>query len=345
MSLKNLNVLNKTHKFLLNKLKDKRVFNIYKKFESFLSTQNINEDFIVSVSGGSDSLALTFLSKIYSIKNSLNPKYFIIDHRLRKDSSLEANKVKKQLNRFSITSNILNWNGKKPKKNIQSIARNKRYKLLLDKAKKYKIKYILVGHHLDDLYENFFIRITRGSGLKGLISLDKISKTDNFYLIRPLLDINKKDLIYISNYIFGSYIKDPSNKDDKFKRVRIRNFLKQLQNEGLDENKFHLTIKNLKSSNETINYYIKKNLEENVTFFKKKQSVVLKKNFFHNSTEVIFRSLIQIISLVGKRHYPARGKKIDTILKLIYSGSQFKVTLGKCVIKKINKTVIVSKEQ
>ena len=59
----------------------------------------------------------------------------------------------------------------KPKKNIQSIARDKRYELLINKAKKFKIKNILIGHHLDDLFENFFIRILRGSGLKGLISL------------------------------------------------------------------------------------------------------------------------------------------------------------------------------
>ena len=61
MSLKNLNVSNKTHKFLLNKLKDKKTFQLYKKFEENL---NLNQDFIVAVSGGPDSLALSFLSKI-----------------------------------------------------------------------------------------------------------------------------------------------------------------------------------------------------------------------------------------------------------------------------------------
>ena len=76
-------------------------------------------------------------------------------------------------------------------------------------AKKYGIQNILLGHHLDDLFENFFIRILRGSGLKGLISLDKETHKNQVNLIRPLIKIDKKDLIYISNYIFGSYIKDP----------------------------------------------------------------------------------------------------------------------------------------
>ena len=98
MSLKNLNVSKKTHKFLLDKLKDNRTLQIYKKFESSLP---IKKNFIVAVSGGPDSLALSFLAKIYSIKKSIDIKYFIVDHKLRKNSTLEAKYVKKKLTNFS----------------------------------------------------------------------------------------------------------------------------------------------------------------------------------------------------------------------------------------------------
>ena len=341
MSPKNLNVSSKTHKFLLNKLKDKRTSQIYKKFEDNLPA---NENFIVAVSGGPDSLALSYLAKIYSIKKSLNIKYFMIDHKLRKDSTTEANFVKKKLKKYSINLNILTWHGKKPNKNLQSIARDKRYKLLVKKTKEFKIKNILLGHHLDDLFENFFIRILRGSGLKGLISLDQKTQNEKVNLIRPLLNFDKKDLIYVCNYIFGSFIKDPSNEDDKFKRVKIRKFLKQLETEGLNRNKFLLTIKNLKFANETIKFYTKKNLDENTYFLEKNKSFILKKNFFYNSSEVVFRSFTEIIKLIGKKYHPTRGKKIDTIIKLVNDKSSFKVTLGGCVIKKINHSIIVSKE-
>ena len=341
MSLKNSNASNKIHRLLLNKLKDKRALQIYQKFENYL---NINKNFIVAVSGGPDSLALSFLAKIYSIKKKLNVEYFIIDHKLRKNSTTEARQVKKKLKKFSINLNILTWHGKKPKKNIQSIAREKRYRLLTDQAKKLNINNILLGHHLDDLFENFFIRILRGSGLNGLVSLDKKTQKNQVNLIRPLIDFDKKDLIYISNYIFDSYVNDPSNEDDKFKRVRIRNFLKQLGAEGLDRNKFLLTIKNLKSANETIKFYTKKNLDNNVTFLKKKKYVILKNSFFFNSSEVVFRSFSEVIKIVGKKYHPVRGKKIVNITQLINDKPSFKVTLGGCVIKKINQTVIVSKE-
>ena len=341
MSPKNLNVSNKTHRILLNKLKDKKTLRIYKKFEKNL---NIKENFIVAVSGGSDSKALSYLAKIYSIKKLLNVKYFIVDHKLRKNSTLEANFVQKNLKKFSINLNILTWHGTKPKNNIQSTARKKRYNLLVNQAKKFKIKNILLGHHLDDLFENFFIRILRGSGLNGLVSLDQKTQYEKINLIRPLINFDKKDLIYISNRIFGSYVEDPSNKDDKFKRVKIRNFLKKLEMEGLDRNKFFLTIKNLKFANETIKFYNKKNLEENTFFSKDKKVVLLKKEFFYQSQEVVFRSFSEIIKFIGKKYYPSRGKKIDKIVQSIKSNSSIKVTLGGCIIKKVNETVIISKE-
>ena len=96
-----------------------------------------------------------------------------------------------------ISSEILTWKGIKPLKNIQSIARINRYELIFKKCDKLNIKYILLGHHQDDLFENFFIRMLRGSGLKGLISLDKKTSINNKNLCRPLLEHKKSDLIFL----------------------------------------------------------------------------------------------------------------------------------------------------
>ena len=153
MSLKNSSAKTKIPKVLKNKLNITKVNHIYKKFEKFL---DLKDNLIVAVSGGPDSLALAFLSKIYSIKNKLKVKYYIIDHKLRTESSNEASKVKKILKKKSINSKILIWKGKKPLNNIQSTARKKRFELILNECKKNKINNILLGHHIDDLYENFF---------------------------------------------------------------------------------------------------------------------------------------------------------------------------------------------
>jgi len=343
MSLKNLNASNKTHKNLLKNLRDKRILQIYRKFENIL---NLKENFIVGVSGGSDSLALSFLTKIYSIKKTINVYYFIIDHRLRKNSFTEAQTVKNLLKKKNIQSNILKWYGKKPKSNIQSLARNKRYSLLINQAKKLNIKTILTGHHIDDLYENFFIRISRGSGLNGLVSFGKKTQRDKINILRPLISFEKEHLNYVSTKVFKSYIDDPSNEDNKFKRVRIRKLLKNLQNDGLDKNKFLLTIKNLTDSNETIKFYVAKNLKDNSFIYKDKSKIILNGEFFNQPHEVTFRSLTEIIRFVGNKYYLVRGKKVDAIIDKLKDNNKFsfKLTLGNCIINKVNQSIIVEKE-
>ena len=245
MSLKNLNA-NKIPKILKKKLSNKKIIRLYNAFEKDF---NIKKNYAVAVSGGPDSMALAFLTKIYSLKNKVNCRYFIINHKLRKESTKEAHQVKKILNNFDIKSEILTWHGRKPIKNIQSSARKKRYELLFSKCKQLRINYLVIGHHSDDLLENFFIRMIRGSGLKGLVSLDKKITLNKINLIRPLLNFDKKDLQLISSHVFNFFIKDPSNEDIKYKRIKIRKLIEEFKDIGLDKVKLFLTLNNLKKSN------------------------------------------------------------------------------------------------
>ena len=341
MSLKNSSVKIKIPKVLKNKLNNNKIGQIYKKFEKSL---NVDRDLIVAVSGGPDSLALAFLSKIYSVKKKLKVKYYIIDHKLRTGSTAEAKYIKKILSRFYINAEILHWQGKKPKKNIQSLARSKRFELLLMKAQKFGINHILLGHHQGDLFENFFIRIIRGSGLKGLISLGKKTKLQNVTILRPLINQKKEDLVFISKKVFDFYVKDPTNNDEKFQRVRIRKLLNGLKNDGLDRKKFLKTIENLKKSNDVVSYYVTKNLENNSFFSHKKKRLILNDKFFKQPHEVVFRSLSDSLNFISKKYYSVRGKKIDKIIKEIQKSSFSKSTLGSCLIEKVNQTVIISKE-
>ena len=73
--------------------------------------------------------------------------------------------------------------------------------------------------------------------------------------------------------------------------------------------------------------------------------VVLNKEFFNLPQEVLFRSFSQVLHLVGKKYFSPRGKKIINILENLQNEVTFKSTLGNCVIKKINRTVIVFKDR
>ena len=341
MSLKNLSVKTKNLKHLKSILKNKKISQIYKKFEKSI---DINENFAVAVSGGPDSLALAFLAKIYSIKKKIVPKFFIVDHKLRPESTREANHVRKVLKDFTINAEILTWKGKKPSKNIQALARKKRYEMLFKRCEKSKIKNILLGHHQDDLLENFFIRLLRGSGLKGLISLDKKNKVDNKILLRPLINQKKEDLVFLSKYIFNFFVEDPSNKDEKFKRIKVRALIEELKKNGLNKKKFIATIKNLKRSNDVVNFYTRENIKKNSFFLYKKNKLILSEEFFNHPYEIVFRALSESIKLIGKKYYLVRGKKLDRILKDIKNNSLTRSTLGGCVLEKVNETLIITKE-
>ena len=343
MSLKNLSVQNKKHKIVLGYLNQIKISKIYNEFSSSLKNK---KDLAVAVSGGPDSLALAYLTKCYSLKHKIKIKYYIVNHKIRKESSLEAKIVKKILKKINIQCTILDWNGKKPTKNIQAKAREKRYSLLTRECKKNNIKYLLIGHHLNDLLENFLIRIVRGSGLNGLISFSKNTKyrDQDLYILRPLLNLEKKDLLYVSNKVFNFFVKDPTNINKDYKRTRIRNLLNSLEKEGLDVKKLKLTISNLKDSDKSIRFYVDRNLKKNVVFMNTKNLYILNTSFFDQSHEIIFRSLTKLIQKLGKKYYPVRGKSINQLIESINKRSFTRVTLGGCIIERVNKTIMILQE-
>ena len=177
-------------------------------------------------------MTLSFLTMCSSIENNTNYIYIHIDHKLRPSSSEEALKTKSILKKFGIKLNIIEWTGKKKLKNMQEQARLRRYEYLFKKCKQHKINTILTAHHRDDLYENFFMRLLRGSGLNGLISFkkkySKIKKSENIKIFRPLLNFPKSDLVFVAKNIFGEYIEDPSNSNDYFLRAHVRKILNNL---------------------------------------------------------------------------------------------------------------------
>ena len=96
MKKKNLSVKKKIHNFYSKKLDDPRIKRIYLNFKKKISS-HISSSFCVAVSGGVDSMALSFLAKCYSLENNKKIYFFIVDHKLRKNSTAEANLVKKKI--------------------------------------------------------------------------------------------------------------------------------------------------------------------------------------------------------------------------------------------------------
>ena len=123
-------------------------------------------------------------------------------------------------------------------------------------------------------------------------------------------------------------------------------FIKYLINSLQTKKKLKLTIRNLKDSNQSINFYVEKNINQNTKFFNKKNAYILNEFFFDLSHEVIFRSLSFLMKLISGKYYVARGKSINGLIEKIQSNRiNAKVTLGGCFIEKINKTILISREK
>ena len=345
MRRKNLIVIKKAKKKKLKKTNPK-INKFYKKFKSVLLKKISGEKFVAAVSGGSDSLCLAYFSKIYTSEFKNKAHIVIVDHKLRKESYAEALNVKKILKRKKIKSTILSWKGKVPKSNIQKNARNIRYSLISNYCLKNNIKYLLTAHHIDDQIENFFIRLLRGSGLTGLSSMSESTKlNDNLKVIRPFLNLNKKDLKFVTLSFFKTYIKDSSNDDEKFLRVRIRKYRNIMEKEGLHTSKIIKTINNLLSANKALNYYKNKALQKHVSFLSKKKCLINKKILSEEAGEIIFKSFSDLLSLVSGQYYPPRSKKILNLIGFVKKKKNHKSTLGGCIIEKNDNFISISKEQ
>ena len=324
----------------LKLLEDKKINQIYFRFRETISSFVGKEKFAIAVSGGSDSLALSVLAKLYSLENDNDFMALIIDHKLRKESADEAKQTYKNLTQNKIKAKILNYRGEKFSSNVQKKARDLRYDLFEKYCTKNKIKFLILAHHQDDLIENFYIRLIRGSGIKGLTSLKNVFEySKNFHLLRPLLNFNKEELLNITKKSYSSWVEDRSNKNDKFLRVRIRKMQYKLQKEGFDPKRIIKTIENLNTAKDSLEFYIFKSEKKYLKFYKEGYAKLKSSIFNNEAQEVIFRVIIKAIHFVSGEYYPPRSDSLKTLMKNLSTKSFKSSTLGGCLIKK-DKSII-----
>ena len=316
---------------------------IFLNFKNKLDKIN-KKSYTVAVSGGPDSLALVALTKAYSHGKKTKFRYVLVDHSIRKNSAREAKQVKNLLRKNQINLNII-LNKKKITKNIQSLARSVRYKILSNYCKRNNISSLLTAHNLEDQVETFFIRLSRGSGLRGLSSMSFLSKIDNkINLYRPLLDTKKKFLIKISKNIFGKYIKDESNRDLKYLRTKVRNLKKPLEKSGIEYEQIIKSINNLALSKATLEEHLKK-IFKNVIKKTKKEILLNFKIFKEYNKEIQIALINEAIKRLKNNYYNSRSKKVENLIKNVKKRNFKKATLGGCIfiLKKDNLCLKIEK--
>ena len=316
---------------------------IFQNFKLKLDKLN-KKNYLVAVSGGPDSLALVALSKAYSFYKKKKFHYVLVDHKIRAKSGQEAKKVKSLLKRNKINLNII-VNKKKIFKNIQAEARNSRYEILINYCKKNKIQTILTAHNLEDQVETFLIRLSRGSGLKGLSGMKPLSIVSNkFQLFRPMLDVKKNFLIKISKIIFGTYIKDPSNKNKKFLRTRVRNLKKPLEKSGIRYEQIFRSIQNLSLSKSTLENYLSKIFKKIIKNKNNEISINFKK-YQELGHDIKLALINESIKKLRKNYYDLRSKKVVNLIENLDKKTFKKSTLGGCIFFKKNNNLCLKVEK
>ena len=329
---------------LKNGFKDyKDLSAIFLDFKSKLNSLN-KKKYLVAVSGGPDSLALVALTKAYTYYKKTKFYYLLVNHNIRKNSRQEAKKVKNLLKKEYLNLKV-SLNKKKITKNIQAEARNVRYDILKRYCKKNNIKIILTAHNLEDQVETFLIRLSRGSGLKGLSSMKSLNKIDNqVSLFRPLLDTQKQFLIKISKTIFGKYFKDPSNKNEKYLRTRVRNLKKPLEKSGIKYEKIFKSIQNLSQSKKTLDGYLSNIFKE---FIKKSNSEILInfKKYKDLNKDIKIALINQSIKKLKSNYYDLRSKKVENLISNLDKKDFKNSTLGGCIFFKKGEYLCLKSEK
>ena len=208
--------------------------------------------YVVAVSGGVDSMVLL---DILAREPSLVLIIAHIDHGIRPDSNEDLILVEYESNKRSLKFNKkllkLGSNASEEK------ARNERYKFLNNLQKEHQADGIITAHHQDDLIETAILNMLRGTGRKGLTSI-----LDNPKVIRPLINVPKKE---IYQYALDNGIiwhEDSTNNDEKY----LRNYIRKQIIPKLDDQQKQQFINSLNSTsknNQEIDTLLVKQINEN----------------------------------------------------------------------------------
>lgn len=311
-------------------------------FESLMEQAGlpVHPILVVGVSGGADSLYLTFLLNDWVKKHKGHLYAVTVDHQLRPESSREAETVHDLLFKHHIPHQTLVWTGIKPTTRIEEKAREKRYQLLLDYCQKQKADALCLAHHQEDQAETFLLRLARSSTVKGLSAMRVKSKRDGVILLRPLLTTSKKMILDTLKTKHISWIEDQMNYNSDYERVRWRNFQPQLTQMGLTPAVIQQTTFRIARADDALTFYTHKFIRKNVHFAPENYVSFPLDKFIQEPIEIQIRLIDFLISSITLKEKAISLKSIEKIVLNIPKYA----TLGGCQLVVKKDTIFIAKE-
>lgn len=211
--------------------------------------------FGIAVSGGPDSLALLLLAH-QAFPGRVAAA--TVDHRLRPESTAEAQQVATLCAEIGVPHTILTPCGPITG-SLQASARAARYALLEAWRTDLGIDWLMTAHHADDQLETLVMRLNRASGVAGLSGI----RPRHGRVLRPLLAIRRSALVDLVTRHGWTAIDDPSNRDDRFDRARVRKAL--AVGDLLDADAVAQSAAVIADADEALDWAMKAMLAERVT--------------------------------------------------------------------------------
>jgi len=176
----------------------------------------------LAVSGGPDSLALLLLAHT-ALPGQVAAA--TVDHGLRSANADEAAMVAALCQRLGVPHATLPVT--LAEGNVQAEARAARYAALAEWMGAQEVTALATAHHADDQAETLLLRLNRGSGVAGLAGVRSRGQVPGTWLalVRPLLGWRRAELADVVTAAGLTAADDPSNRDDRFDRARLRKAL------------------------------------------------------------------------------------------------------------------------
>lgn len=168
--------------------------------------------YVLSVSGGVDSMVLL---DILRTEPGLELVVAHFDHGIRNDSDEDRKLVEKTAQRFGLS--FVSDRAQLGPDVSEAAARTARYDFLRHVVEQEKAIAVVTAHHQDDMLETAIFNMLRGTGRKGLSSLQ--SGPD---IIRPLLHINKQEILAYAQTHHIVWREDSTNQNEAYARNYIR---------------------------------------------------------------------------------------------------------------------------
>jgi len=182
---------------------------------------------LIAVSGGQDSLCLGKLLIDLSLKWHWQLAIAHCDHQWSTDIGISE----RVQNVAALWDLPFYLKVAKDLKETEDAARRWRYLALIEIAQEHGFQYIVTGHTKSDRAETFLYNLIRGAGANGLAALTwKRSLTSEVALVRPILDLYRRETWEFCQQFSLPIWFDEVNKSQKYARNRIRqNLIPYLQ--------------------------------------------------------------------------------------------------------------------